>query len=109
MAATTAAAPRFRTVSSAGTIVALILVLAFGNSAYRDWVTRSTSANNAGGFFLRELTWPAWSFNSNESIRNLLAQDLKALLLIVACTAGAPLLYLALFGNGHLLNFLGGY
>jgi hypothetical protein len=83
MAATTAAAPRFKTVSSAGTIVALILVLAFGNSAYRDWVTRSTSANNAGGFFLRQLTWPAWSFNSNESIRNLLAQDLKALLLIV--------------------------
>jgi hypothetical protein len=34
---------------------------------------------------------------------------IKALLLIVACTAGAPLVYLALFGIGHLLNFLGGY
>ena len=34
---------------------------------------------------------------------------IKALLLIMACTAGAPLVYLALFGIGHLLNFLGGY
>lgn len=34
---------------------------------------------------------------------------IKALLLIVACTAGAPLIYLGLFGIGHLLNFLGGY
>jgi len=34
---------------------------------------------------------------------------IKALLLIMACTAGAPLLYLALFGIGRLLNFLGGY
>ena len=34
---------------------------------------------------------------------------IKALLLIVACTAGAPLIYLALFVIGHLLNFLGGY
>src|SRR6266511_1329869 len=64
---TTAAPPRFRTVTGAGTIVALILVLAFGNSAYRDWVNKSTSANDAGGFFLRQL----------------LAADLKALLLIV--------------------------
>src|SRR6266542_660974 len=80
---TTAAPPRFRTVTGAGTIVALILVLAFGNSAYRDWVNKSTSANDAGGFFLRQLTWPAWSFSSNEPLRNLLAADLKALLLIV--------------------------
>ena len=58
MATATAAPPRFRTVSGAGTIVALILVLAFGNTAYRDWVNNSTSANNAGGFFLRQLTWP---------------------------------------------------
>src|SRR6266542_543121 len=81
---TTAAPPRFRTVTGAGTIVALILVLAFGNSAYRDWVNKSTSANDAGGFFLRQLTWPAWSFSSNEPLRNLLAADLKALLLIVS-------------------------
>jgi hypothetical protein len=83
MASTTAAPPRFRTVAGAGTIVALILVLAFGNSAYRDWANSSTSANNAGGFFLRQLTWPTWSFSSDEPLRNLLAADLKALLLVV--------------------------
>ena len=46
MTATTAAPPRFRTVSSAGTIVALILVVAFGNAAYADWVNNNTSANS---------------------------------------------------------------
>jgi hypothetical protein len=81
--ATTAAPPRFRTVSSAGTVVALILVLAFGNSAFRQWTEDHTSANDAGGFLLRQLTWPAWSFDSDESIRNLLAADLKAVLLVV--------------------------
>jgi len=34
---------------------------------------------------------------------------IKALLLIMARTAGAPLVYLGLFGLGHLLNFFGGY
>jgi hypothetical protein len=83
MATTTAAPPRFRTVSAAGTIVALVLVLAFGNSAYREWAEKHTSTNDAGGFFLRQLTWPAWSFDSDQSIRNLLAADLKAILLVV--------------------------
>ncbi len=82
MATTTAAPPRFRTVTGAGTIVALILVLAFGNSAYRDWVNNNTGANNAGGFFLRQLTWPQWSFSSSAALRDLLAADLKALLLV---------------------------
>jgi hypothetical protein len=95
MAATTAAPPRFRTVSSAGTIVALILVLAFGNSAYRDWVNNNTNANNAGGFFLRQLTWPSWSFSSSESIRNLLAEDIKALLLVVLAAVFLGLLAVA--------------
>jgi hypothetical protein len=92
MATTTAAPPRFRTVTGAGTIVALILVLAFGNSAYRDWANTSTSANDAGGFFLRQLTWPTWSFSSDEPLRNLLAADLKALLLVVFTAALLSLL-----------------
>jgi hypothetical protein len=83
MATTTAAPPRFRTVSAAGTIVALVLVLAFGNAAYREWAEKHTSASDAGGFILRQLTWPAWTFDSDVSIRNLLATDLKAILLIV--------------------------
>jgi hypothetical protein len=63
--------------------VALILVLAFGNSAFRQWTEDHTSANDAGGFLLRQLTWPAWSFSTTDSVRDLLATDLKALLLVV--------------------------
>jgi hypothetical protein len=81
--ATTAAPPRFRTVASAGTVVALILVLAFGNSAFRQWTNDHTSPNDAGGFLLRQLTWPAWSFSTNDRIQDLIAADLKAVLLVV--------------------------
>ncbi len=63
--------------------MALILVLAFGNSAFRQWTNEHTSPNDVGGFLLRQLTWPAWSFRSTASIRDLLAADLKAILLIV--------------------------
>jgi|SRR6266487_2641340 hypothetical protein len=93
--ATTAAPPRFRTVTGAGTIVALILVLVFGNSVYGDWVNKNTSADNAGGFFLRQLTWPAWRFNSDVPLRDLLATDLKALLLIVFTAVFLSLLAIA--------------
>jgi len=83
MATTTAAPPRFRTVSAAGTIVALLLVLVFGNSVYRDWVGEHADAGDAGGFFLRQLAWPGWSFDFDQSMRNVLATDLKAILLVV--------------------------
>jgi hypothetical protein len=63
--------------------VALILVLAFGNSAFRQWANDHTSANDAGGFLLRKLAWPEWSFSTTESIQNLLARDLKAVLVVV--------------------------
>ena len=95
MATTTAAPPRFRTVTGAGTIVALVLVLAFGNSAYRDWVNNNTGADNAGGFFLRQLTWPQWSFSSSAALRDLLAADLKALLLVVFTAVFLSLLAVA--------------
>lgn len=95
MATTTAAPPRFRTVTGAGTIMALILVLAFGNAAYRDWVNNHTSTNDAGGFFLRQLTWPAWSFDTSQSLRDLLATDLKALLLVVLTAVFLSLLAVA--------------
>jgi hypothetical protein len=70
-------------VTSAGTVLALILVLAFGNSAFRQWANDHTSPKDVGGFLLRQLTWPAWSFSSTTSIRDLLATDLKAVLLVV--------------------------
>jgi hypothetical protein len=93
--ATTAAPPRFRTVASAGTAVALILVLAFGNSAFRQWVNDHTGPDDAGGFLLRQLTWPAWSFSSTESVQNLFATDLKALLLVVFTAVFLALLAVA--------------
>ena len=92
MTTTTASPPRFRTVTGAGTIVALVLVLAFGNSAYRDWAQKHTSATDAGGLFLRRLGWPAWSFDTNESLRSLLATDLKALLVVVLAAVFLSLL-----------------
>src|SRR6266511_2212978 len=35
------------------------------------------------GWFLRVLTWPAWTFRTTASVRDLLAQDLRAVLLVV--------------------------
>jgi hypothetical protein len=73
---------RVRTATGTAVIAALILVLAFGNPAYVNWARDHTS-NNGWGFFLRQLAWPEWSFSSDQSVRTLLAEDLKAILLIV--------------------------
>jgi hypothetical protein len=60
----------------------LILVIAFGNPAYTDWANHHTS-NDAWGFFLRQLAWPTWTFSSSESVRTILANDVKAILLVL--------------------------
>ena len=73
---------RVRTATGTAVIAALVLVIAFGNPAYTDWAKDHTS-NDGWGFFLRELAWPSWSFSSDESVRTMLANDLKAILLIV--------------------------
>jgi hypothetical protein len=80
MATTTAG--RVRTVTGTAVLAALILVIAFGNPAYTDWAKNHTS-NDAWGFFLKQLAWPTWSFSSDESVRTILANDIKAILLIV--------------------------
>jgi hypothetical protein len=74
---------RRRTATGVGTFIAFLLVLVFGSPIFVDWVNRNTSPNTAGGLFLRTLAWPAWSFNSSTPVRDLLAQDLKAILFIV--------------------------
>ncbi|WP_433055657.1 hypothetical protein [Dactylosporangium sp. CS-033363] len=53
-------------------------MLIFGSPWYVDWV-------NSGdrGIFLETLAWPAWAFDSDASVRDLLGADLKAILLIV--------------------------
>jgi hypothetical protein len=88
---------RSRTATGIGTFVAFLLVLVFGSPIFVDWVNRNTNAGTAGGLFLRTLAWPAWTFNSNASVRDILAMDLKAILFIVfvalflAMLAGAEL------------------
>jgi hypothetical protein len=72
---------RYRTATGAGTFVAFLLVLIFGSPWYIDWVQ---SGNR--GLFLETLAWPAWDFDSDASVRDLLGADLKAIL-VVAFTA----------------------
>ncbi|OLB82115.1 MAG: hypothetical protein AUI14_01135 [Actinobacteria bacterium 13_2_20CM_2_71_6] len=48
-----------------------------------DWAAKNVSANDAWGYFLKTLAWPNWSFSSSESVRQLLADDIRAILLIV--------------------------
>ena len=74
---------RYKTAPDAGTLAALILVLVFGSPWYRDWVTDNTDQDTAGGWFLRLLAWPAWRFDSDDSLQDMLADDLRAILVVV--------------------------
>jgi hypothetical protein len=74
---------RYKTAPGAGTLAALVLVLVFGSPWYSDWAARNTDAGTALGWWLRLLAWPHWQFNSNDSLRELVVGDLKAILLIV--------------------------
>jgi hypothetical protein len=74
---------RRRTATGVATLVAFLLVLIFGSPIFVDWVNEETRADTAGGLFLRTLAWPAWSFDADMAVRDVLAQDLKAILFIV--------------------------
>lgn len=74
---------RYKTATGAGTLAALILVLVFGSPWYVDWAQDNTKAETAGGWFLRLLAWPAWRFDSGDSIQDVTAADLKAILVVV--------------------------
>jgi hypothetical protein len=74
---------RYKTAPGAGTLAALILVLVFGSPWYSDWANRNTTPNTAGGWWLRLLAWPHWQFNSNDSLREIIVDDLRAILLIL--------------------------
>ena len=79
---------RARTHAGAGTIVMLILVLAFGNQAYAEWADKHAQGQSAWQLFLRTLSWPRWSITSGSSTtRDLIAMDLRPLLLIVFVAA----------------------
>ncbi len=76
-----------RTATGAGVIATVILVAVFGNQAFTEWVTRHTDGGTVWGWFLRILSWPSWAFgprdNTSAAARDLLSQDLRAILLIV--------------------------
>jgi hypothetical protein len=69
---------RYRSASSAGTLVAFLLVLIFGSPWYVDWVNEGDR-----GIFLETLAWPQWNVDSDQSFRELQAADLKAILLVL--------------------------
>ena len=47
-------------------------------------------SRDAGGFFLRQLTWPARSFDTSQSLRDRHATDLKALQVVVFTACSCP-------------------
>src|SRR4051794_2014082 len=108
MAVTTAG--RVRTAPGVATLTALILVLLFGNPAYVDWQA-SHAGNDAWGFILKTLAWPNWSFSSTQSLQTVLANDIKAILLVVftgvfvAALAGSQLAN----ARGSLSQFFAGW
>ena len=93
---------RSKTATGAGTIAALILVLVFGSPWYVNWVTKNTNENTAGGWWLRMLGWPHWSFNSSDSLRTIVVGDLRAILLIVLTAV-----FLALLPGSQLASARG--
>jgi hypothetical protein len=74
---------RYKTAPGAGTVAALVLVLVFGSPWYSDWVLDNTRADTAGGWWLRLLAWPHWRFDTDDSLQNVFADDLKAILVVV--------------------------
>jgi hypothetical protein len=74
---------RYKSATGAGTVAALLLVLIFGSPWYGNWVENNTNPETAGGWFLRLLAWPAWRFDSDASIQDLIAADLRAILVVV--------------------------
>jgi hypothetical protein len=93
---------RYKTAPGAGTVAALILVLVFGSPWYADWVAKNTNPDTAGGWWLRLLTWPHWTFDTSESLRAIIVTDLKAILLILL-----TLLFLFLLPGSQLARARG--
>lgn len=74
---------RYKNAVGAGTLTALVLVLIFGSPWYVDWVQDNTNARTAGGWFLRVLAWPAWSFSPEASVQDFIASALRAIFLLL--------------------------
>jgi len=94
---------RYRTAPGAGTLAALLLVLIGGSPMYRNWAASSTDENSPGGWWLRLVGWPAWSFDADQSVQNVIAADLRAILLVLF-TMG----FLVLLPGSQLASARGG-
>jgi hypothetical protein len=73
---------KVRTTAGLSAVMALILVLAFGNQAYGDWAAKH-AGGGVVGVFLSALAWPQWRFSTDASIRSLIAADITAVLVVV--------------------------
>lgn len=79
---------RARTSTGAGVIAMLILVLGFGNQAYVEWAANHAKGATAWELLLRTLAWPRWFVTSGGTAsRDVIAYDLRALLLVVLVAA----------------------
>ncbi|HKD97279.1 MAG TPA: hypothetical protein VKB69_06690 [Micromonosporaceae bacterium] len=77
-----AVSSKVRTTAGLSAVMALILVLAFGNQAYHDWAVKN-AGGGVVGIFLHALAWPTWRFSTDASIRDLIAADITAVLVVV--------------------------
>jgi len=75
---------KVRTTAGLSAVMALILVLAFGNSAYHNWAAKH-AGDGVVGIFLgtHGLAWPHWEFSTDQSIRSLVAADITAVLVVI--------------------------
>ena len=96
---------RARTATGAGVVTTVLLVLLFGNQAFTEWVARHTDGASVLGWFLRTLAWPAWTVRSTIPVRDLLAEELRAVLLIVFVALVLGLSSRAVVGAGVLLGW----
>ncbi|PWU47428.1 hypothetical protein DLE60_19395 [Micromonospora globispora] len=77
----------YGTAAGTGALAALLLVGVCGSPMYAGWVQDHTDPNGAGGWFLRLLAWPAWKLHSDDPHQGVLANDLRAILLVILAVA----------------------
>ncbi len=95
-----AASKGVRSTAGLSAIMALILVAAFGNPAYHDWAVKHAGGGVIGLFLgPRGLAWPNWTFSTSQSIHSLIANDLRAVLVVVLTYFFVLLLELAPAGG----------
>lgn len=73
---------RYKSAVGAGTMAAFLLVLICGSPWFRDWAA-GLDSSTVGGWFAQLLAWPAWSVEADDSIRDNIANVLRAVLVVV--------------------------